>query len=149
MINNYMELKFKAVSVNEGFARTCVASFCLQLNPTIEELNDIKTAVSEAVTNCVVHAYPNRLGDVWLTCKVENNDTVIVSISDTGIGINNFEQARMPFFTTKANFERSGMGFAVMESFMDSLDLSKNGEHGLTVTMKKRLGRIDSQVVGG
>ena len=149
MINNYMEIKFKALSINEGFARTCVASFCLQLNPTIEELNDIKTAVSEAVTNCVVHAYPNRIGDVNLRCEIEGDDTVVVTISDTGIGISNFAEARMPFFTTKANYERSGMGFAVMESFMDTLELSKNGEHGLVVTMKKRLGRIDSQVVGG
>ena len=146
---NYMEIKFKALSVNESFARTCVASFCLQLNPTIEELNDVKTAVSEAVTNCVVHAYPYEKGEVYITCSILDN-CLTVSVKDDGIGIADFEKARMPFFTTKPNGERSGVGFAVMESFMDDLKLSKNGERGLCVTMKKFFkGAVNLSIVGG
>lgn len=136
MITNYMELKFKALSVNESFARTCVASFCLQVNPTIEEISDVKTAISEAVTNCVVHAYPYETGDIVISCAILDN-CLTVSVKDDGIGIADFEKARMPFFTTKPDSERSGVGFAVMESFMDELQLSKNGERGLVVTMKK------------
>ena len=147
--NNIMEIKFPALSINEGFARTCVASFCLQLNPTIEEINDIKTAVSEAVTNCVVHAYPSKVGDVYLKAEIFD-DTVIVTIKDDGVGINDFEQARQPFFTTKPDSERSGMGFAVMESFMDEVSLSKNGDKGLCVVMRKQLGKITaSEAIGG
>ena len=147
--NNIMEIKFPALSVNEAFARTCVASFCLQLNPTIEELNDVKTAVSEAVTNCVVHAYPNKVGEIYLKAEIFD-DSVIITIKDDGIGITDFEKARQPFFTTKPDSERSGMGFAVMESFMDELTLSKNEEKGLVVVMKKRFGKIPmSEAIGG
>lgn len=148
MVNNFMELKFKALSVNEAFARTCIAAFCLQLNPNVEELNDIKTAVSEAVTNCVVHAYPNSIGDVEMTASI-TDDLITISVRDNGIGISDFEQAKMPFFTTKPDTERSGMGFAVMESFMDSLKLEKNGLKGLSVTMTKSVGKIEREVVGG
>ncbi len=136
--NNYMEVRFKAESVNESFARVCVASFCLPLNPTIDEINDIKTAVSEAVTNCVVHAYPKGAGDVVVRVEFEGKD-VMISVSDEGVGIKDFEQAREPFYTTKPDEERSGMGFAVMESFMDGVQLQKNGEKGLKVVLRKTL----------
>lgn len=146
---NYMELKFKALSINESFARTCVASFCLQVNPTIEELNDVKTAVSEAVTNCVVHAYPYEKGEVVINCSLIDN-CLTINVKDDGIGIKDYEQARMPFFTTKPDGERSGVGFAVMESFMDDLSLSKNGDRGLVVTMKKHF-KISQKlkIIGG
>ncbi len=138
--NNFMEVKFKAESVNESFARVCVASFCLPLNPSIDEINDIKTAVSEAVTNSVVHAYPKSDGDIVMRVEFENND-VIISIMDQGVGIKDFDKAREPFYTTRPDEERSGMGFAVMESFMDSVDLEKNGEKGLKVILRKTLKR--------
>lgn len=138
--NNYMEVRFKAISENESFARVCVASFCLKLNPTIDELTDIKTAVSEAVTNCVVHAYPNKKGDVLIRAEIDG-DVFKITISDDGIGIKDFDKAREPFFTTKPDEERSGMGFAVMESFMDSLSLEKNGEKGLKVILTKSISK--------
>lgn len=147
-IVNEMTLKFKAISENEGFARSCVAAFCVQLNPTLDEITDIKTAVSEAVTNCVVHAYPKEPGDVFVNVKLTQNKALI-SISDNGIGISNFEKARQPFFTTKPDEERSGMGFTVMESFMDKISLFKNGENGLIVTMEKKFGQARKEVVGG
>lgn len=135
---NYMEIKFKALSVNEAFARVCVASFCLALNPSIDELTDIKTAVSEAVTNCVVHAYPNGTGEITMKCEINRNE-VTIEISDNGVGIEDFSKAREPFYTTKPTEERSGMGFAVMESFMDDVELSKNGVRGLKVLMRKKI----------
>ena len=136
---NYMEIKFKALSINEGFARTVVASFVLQLNPTIEEINEIKTAVSEAVTNCVVHAYPNNDGDITIICEIKD-DEVIISIKDDGIGIENLQKAKEPFYTTKPDQERSGMGFAVMESFMDKLEVNNNANgSGITVVMTKKI----------
>lgn len=138
--NNFMEVKFKAESVNESFARICVASFCLPLNPTLDEINDIKTAVSEAVTNCVVHAYPKGEGDVVVRVELDANE-VVISVSDKGVGIKDFKKAREPFYTTKADEERSGMGFAVMESFMDKVELQKNGDKGLVVVLRKRLKR--------
>ena len=147
-MNNYMELKVKALSINESFVRTAVASFCLQLCPTIEELNDIKTAVSEAVTNSVVHAYPDKIGDVLISAKILNNNLVEISVCDNGIGIKDFEKAKEPFYTSKPNSERSGMGFAVMESFMDSLSLSNNGESGVKVVMTKTIGKEIAEVVG-
>ncbi len=134
-----MTLTFKAISENEGFARSAVAAFCVQLNPTLDEITDVKTAVSEAVTNCVVHAYPKEPGEISLNVKLTNS-SAIISVSDSGIGIVNFEKARQPFFTTKPSEERSGMGFTVMESFMNSVSLSKNGTNGLTVTMEKKFG---------
>ncbi len=147
-IINEMTLKFKAVSENEAFARSCVAAFCVQLNPTLDEITDIKTAVSEAVTNCVVHAYPKNEGEVILNVKL-TNDTAIISVSDNGIGISNFEKARQPFFTTKPNEERSGMGFTVMESFMDKVYLLKNKEKGVTVLMEKKFGEAERKIIGG
>ena len=133
---NEMNISFKALSVNEGFARACVAAFCAQMNPSLDEITDIKTAVSEAVTNCVVHAYPKKTGDVNIKVELYEN-SVTIYISDTGVGIEDFDKAREPFFTTKPNEERSGMGFTVMESFMDKLDLLKNEGKGVTVKMEK------------
>ncbi len=133
---NEMNISFKALSVNEGFARACVAAFCAQMNPSLDEITDIKTAVSEAVTNCVVHAYPKKTGDVNIKVELYEN-SVTIYISDNGVGIEDFDKAREPFFTTKPNEERSGMGFTVMESFMDKLDLLKNEGKGVTVKMEK------------
>ena len=147
-MENYMEVKFKAISINEAFARVCVASFCLGLNPSIDELTDIKTAVSEAVTNCVVHAYPNGNGEVVLRCYVSDEGLVRIEICDNGIGIADFAKAREPFFTTKPTEERSGMGFAVMESFMDSVELEKNGDCGLKVILTKKIAKSRKLVVG-
>ena len=122
--DNFMEVEFKADSANESFARVCVASFCLPLNPSLEEISDIKTAVSEAVTNAIVHAYPK-------------GNEVTITVSDDGIGIKDFKKAREPFYTTKPDEERSGMGFSVMETFMDDVQLYKNGDKGLRVVMRK------------
>lgn len=133
---NEMKLTIKAQSSNESFARSTVAAFCVSLNLTLDELTEIKTAVSEAVTNCVVHAYPNKDGDIKIIVKLYENK-IYISISDEGIGIDNFEKAREPFFTTKPEEERSGMGFTVMESFMDKIDVKKNGKSGVTVVMEK------------
>ncbi len=144
---NEMTLKFKALSENEAFARSCVAAFCVQLNPTLDEITDIKTAVSEAVTNCVVHAYPKEEGEITLNVKL-TRDSAIISISDEGIGISNFEKARQPFFTTKPSEERSGMGFTVMESFMDKVYLLKNKTKGVTVLMEKKFGEEEKKIMG-
>ena len=143
--SNYMEVKFKAISENEGFARVCVAGFCLPLNPSVDELGDIKTAVSEAVTNCVVHAYPKGDGVVTLSCKIEE-DEVEITVKDSGIGIRDIARAREPFYTTKPDEERSGMGFAVMESFMDFIDVSPNEQGGLVVVMRKKINGIVAKV---
>ena len=144
---NEMEISFKAISINEGFARACVAAFCVQANPSVDEITDIKTAVSEAVTNAVVHAYP--LGDGMITIKVKLYATgAVIEVADQGIGIDDFEKAKEPFYTTKPNEERSGMGFTVMESFMDSVTLSKNGKCGVLVKMEKIFKKAESNAVG-
>lgn len=137
-MKNYMEIKFAAIPNNEALARMCAAGFCLQLNPSLDEINDIKTAVSEAVTNCVVHAYPKTPGEVSMRVEIEGA-TVQITISDKGIGIRDFAKAREPFYTTKLSEERSGMGFSIMESFMDSVRLEKNEEKGLKVILTKSL----------
>ena len=138
-----MEIKFKAIRENESFARNVVASFILSLNPSLNELEDIKTAVSEAVTNVIVHAYPDKQG--FVTIKVSTlANRVSISVSDNGIGIQDIERALTPFYTSKPDQERSGMGFTVMESFMDKLEV-KNNKEGLTVSMIKD---IDNNVVG-
>ena len=145
--SNFMEVTFKAISVNEGFARVCVASFCVQLNPSVDEITDIKTAVSEAVTNCVVHAYPTSVkGDVTLRCELEN-DVVTILVSDKGVGIKDVEKAREPFYTSKPSAERSGMGFTVMESFMDSVQVESNS-FGTSVKMSKRISASACNVAG-
>ena len=137
---NEMEIKVKAISVNESFIRASIAGFCLQLNPSIDELTDIKTAVSEAVTNSVVHAYPqNEKGEILIKVKLYSNNEVYIQITDFGIGIKNLEEAKKPFYTTKPDQERSGMGFTVMESFMDEVNVSNEQEQGLTVTLIKKI----------
>ena len=134
---NEMQIKFKALSINESFARASIAGFCLQLNPSLDELTDIKTAVSEAVTNCIVHAYPqNKIGEVEAVVKLFENG-VDIEISDNGVGIDNLEQAKQPFYTSKPNAERSGMGFTVMESFMDEVRVENKETGGLKVTLSK------------
>ncbi|MEG1751611.1 MAG: anti-sigma F factor [Clostridia bacterium] len=142
---NEMELKFKAISVNEGFARACVAAFCVQANPSLDEITDIKTAVSEAVTNAVVHAYPNHEGDVIVKVQLFENG-VQVEVIDKGIGIENIGKAREPFYTSKPADERSGMGFTVMESFMDSVEVES--KEGVCIKMFKRFGKNNMMAVG-
>lgn len=142
-MKNVMEIKFKAIAENEAFARNVVASFILPLNPSLSELEDIKTAVNEAVTNVIVHAYPNKTG--YVNMKIITNDNKInITITDNGVGIQDIEKALTPFYTSKPNQERSGMGFTVMESFMDKLEV-KNNHEGLTVNMEKM---ISDEVVG-
>ncbi len=135
-MKNVMEAKFKAIPENESFARNLVASFILPLNPTVEELADIKTAVSEAVTNVVVHAYPDKPGVITIRVTTDNNK-ISISVADNGVGIQDIQRALTPFYTSKPNEERSGMGFTVMESFMDKLEVVNN--KGLTVNMYKEL----------
>ncbi|MBR1925392.1 MAG: anti-sigma F factor [Clostridia bacterium] len=135
---NQMTLKFDSLSVNEAFARSAVSAFCVQLNPTLDEITDIKTAISEAVTNCVVHAYPNEVGTVEIFVGL-TKDCVFVSVKDNGVGIVDLNQAREPFFTTKPDEERAGMGFTVMESFMDSVELLHNKNGGVEVKMTKKI----------
>ena len=145
--SNFMEVTFKALSVNEGFARVCVASFCVQLNPTVDEITDIKTAVSEAVTNCVVHAYPTSVkGDVILRCELED-DVVSITVTDKGVGIKDVVKAREPFYTSKPSSERSGMGFTVMESFMDDVQVVSNS-FGTSVKMSKKIATNVATVAG-
>ena len=131
---------FSSRSANEGFARAAAACFAAQLDPTLDELSDIKTAVSEAVTNAIVHAYPDRLGKVTLRLRIYENGELEVQVRDSGVGIPDVEQARTPLFTT-GNEERSGMGFTIMESFMDSLKVRSGVGKGTTVTMRKRFAR--------
>ena len=138
-VENEMELVLPSFSVNEGMARAAVAAFCAQLNPTALELADIKCAVSEAVTNCIVHAYRGEVGDVRITVKLCEGRLVQIEIKDRGCGIENVKQAREPLFTTDAEGERSGMGFTVMESFCDELRVSSRAGKGTTVTLLKRL----------
>ena len=135
---NYVTLEFLSRSSNEGFARVAAAGFAAQLDPTLDELGDIKTAVSEAVTNAIVHGYPDQLGKIVVKLKLLENNTLEITVRDWGKGIEDIQQARQPLFTTGGE-ERSGMGFTIMESFMDSLAVrSKNGK-GTVVTMKRRI----------
>ena len=126
-------------SANEGFARVAVAAFVARLDPTIEELNDIKTAVSEAVTNCIVHAYKEKIGNIYITAIIDG-DNVKIRIRDRGCGIPDVEQAMEPLFTTGGE-ERAGLGFAVMESFTDKLKVRSSVGKGTTVTMSKKISR--------
>lgn len=142
---NEMTVTFLSHSINESFARSVVAGFCVQLDPTLDEISDIKTAVSEAVTNCVVHAYPdNERGEICIWVGLAQN-TVHIKVMDQGVGISDFAQAREPFYTTRPTEERAGMGFTVMESFMDEVNLQKNKEHGLIVELKKSLHKTESK----
>lgn len=137
-MENFMSLEIKAVSRNEAFARSAVAAFCVELNPTVDDLNDIKTAVSEAVTNAIVHGYDGTEGVVYIRAGIDGN-VVHIEVSDEGKGIDDINAARQPFFTTKPDAERSGMGFTVMESFMDTLEVFHNAPHGTVVKMSKNL----------
>ena len=137
---NYMILEFPSKSANEAFARSAVACFAAQLDPTLEELGDIRTAVSEAVTNCIVHAYPDSYGLITLRCRILKDNILDIVVKDRGVGIPDIDQARKPMFTTGGS-ERSGMGFTIMESFMDSLNVTSRPGKGTTVTMKKRIAR--------
>ncbi len=133
-----MELKFKAISENEAFARATVSGFCLMLNPTIDELTDIKTAVSEAVTNSIVHAYPTtKKGEIALSVALFDDNSIKIEVRDYGVGINDIDKAKQPFFTTRSSEERSGMGFTVMESFMDSLEVKNEKGGGVLITLTK------------
>lgn len=136
LYENEMKLEFVSKSNNEAFARIAVAAFASQLDPTIEELADIKTAVSEAVTNSIIHGYENGEGTVKIACKIFAN-TIQVEVSDTGKGIENVEIAKQPLYTSKPNLERSGMGFTIMESFMDEMTLESIEGLGTKITMKK------------
>ena len=137
---NYMILEFPSRSSNEAFARSAVACFAAQLDPTLEELGDIRTVVSEAVTNCIVHAYPEEIGIITLRCRILKDNTLDIVIKDKGVGIADVEQARRPSFTT-GGAERSGMGFTIMESFMSSFEVSSSAGKGTTVHMRRKLQR--------
>lgn len=134
---NEMKLQIESRSVNESFARASVAAFAAQLDPNVEEISDIKTAVSEAVTNCIVHAYPEKVGKIFITASVFDNNIFRVKIRDKGCGIENIKQAMEPLFTTSGG-ERAGLGFAVMESFCDRLKVSSKVNKGTTITLEKK-----------
>ena len=137
-VENHMQVFFDARSVNEKLARMLVAAFMMGMNPTLDELEDVKTAVSEAVTNCVIHGYQGKGGIVVMDAVIRDRELEI-KIQDFGVGIENVEQAMEPLFTTGAENERSGMGFTFMQMFMDELDVSSKPGEGTTVTMKKRI----------
>ena len=141
--NNEMEIRFDSRSENEGFARVSVASFLTQLNPTVEEVADVKTAVSEAVTNAIIHGYEQRVETVRIHCSIENQ-LFTVEISDRGKGIANVEKAMEPMFTTKPEDDRSGMGFSFMEAFMDSVEVESKVGEGTSVKMTKTIGKGSS-----
>ena len=135
---NYMILQFASRSVNEAFARSAVACFASQMDPTLEELGDIRTAVSEAVTNCIVHAYPDGFGMITLRCRILKDNILDIVIKDKGIGIADLEQARRPTFTT-GGAERSGMGFTIMESFMTSFEVTSAPGKGTSIHMRRKI----------
>ncbi len=137
-IKNKFSMTLLARSSNESFARACVAAFASQLDPTIEEINDIKTAVSEAVTNCIVHAYKEELGNIYITCELTDNNAIRIKIRDKGCGIPNIEKAMEPLYTTLGG-ERAGLGFAVMQSFTDNIKVVSKEGKGTTVTLIKKI----------
>ncbi len=138
--DNYMILEFPSKSTNEGFARSAVAAFAAQLDPTLEEMGDIRTAVSEAVTNCIVHAYPQGYGTITMRCRILKDGVLDIVIKDKGIGIEDLEQAKRPTYTTGGD-ERSGMGFTIMESFMTEFQVTSKVGKGTTVHMRRRIQR--------
>lgn len=138
-VNNYMKMNIPARSVNEGFARSAVAAFASQLDPTISEITEIKTAVSEAVTNSIVHAYCDKSGEISIRVRIIEHDVLEIVISDRGRGIEDIELARTPLYTTSTNGERSGMGITIMENFMDSVKITSKVGHGTRVLMKKKI----------
>ena len=138
MENNKMKLTFLSLSQNESFARNVISCFALGLNPSIAEISDIKTAVSEAVTNAIVHGYPKKIGEITLEAEIEK-DQIHINVFDNGIGIENLNDALEPFFTTRADEERSGMGFTIMQSFMDSVKVESELGKGTKVYMVKTI----------
>lgn len=137
---NEMELIFESRSVNEGFARVAVAAFLTQLNPTLEEVSDVKTAVSEAVTNAIIHGYEKEVKMIWIRCRL-NEQTLYIEVEDRGQGIADVEKAMEPLFTTKPELERSGMGFSFMEAFMDGIEVESELGKGTIVKMQKIIGK--------
>lgn len=138
--DNYMTLEFPSRASNESFARSTVACFAAQMDPNLEELGDIKTAVSEAVTNCIVHAYPDSLGIITLRCRILKDNVLDIVVKDKGVGIQDLEKAKEPMFTT-GGADRSGMGITIMESFMTSFSISSTLGKGTTVHMRRRIQR--------
>jgi stage II sporulation protein AB (anti-sigma F factor) len=145
---NEMSVSFLSCSSNEAFGRSAVAAFVAQLDPTIDELSDIKTAVSEAVTNCIVHAYRNTIGIIYINCRLYDDGKITIRIRDKGCGIEDIAQAMQPLFTTSDD-ERAGLGFAVMESFMDRLRVSSKPGRGTCVTMHKTIERRPVTIIKG
>ncbi len=143
-ITNEVSITFPSRSANEGYARAAVSAFAAQLDPTLEEIGDIKTAVSEAVTNCIVHAYPDCVGKIYIRLRIFDGNTLEIVVRDRGLGIPDVEKAKTPMFTTGGD-DRSGMGFTIMESFTDTLKIRSKTGRGTTVTMRKRI----SMRVGG
>ncbi len=143
-IINEVNITFPSKSTNEGYARAAVSAFAAQLDPTLDELGDIKTAVSEAVTNCIVHAYPDCVGKIYIRLRIFENNVLEIAVRDRGLGISDIEQAKAPMFTTGGD-DRSGMGFTIMESFTDNLRIRSQKGKGTTVTMRKKI----SMRVGG
>ena len=138
--DNYMILEFPSRSTNEAFARSAVSCFAAQMDPTIEELGDIRTAVSEAVTNAIVHGYPDEIGIITLRCRILKDHVLDIVVKDKGVGIPDVNQARTPMYTT-GGADRSGMGFTIMESFMTNLDITSELGRGTTVHMRRKLQR--------
>ena len=136
---NELKIKLPSLSVNESIARSSVAAFCAQLDPSTVEIADIKCVVSEAVTNCIVHGYRDTVGDIYITVELYEDGLVVIEVRDKGVGIEDVDTARMPLFTTDAANERSGMGFTVMESFCDKVRVRSKVGKGTTVVMYKRL----------
>ena len=143
---NFMKLNIPSKSVNESFARCTVAAFCSQLDPTVEQINDIKTAVSEAVTNCIVHGYRDTFGIIYITATI-SDETVTVKIADRGVGIEDVSKAMQPLFTTDPNGERAGIGFAVMQSLMDSVKVKSTLGKGTRVVMTKKIKPREQNVI--
>ncbi len=139
-VSNYIKMEFPSKSVNEGYARSAVAAFAAQLDPTMDELGDIRTAVSEAVTNAIVHAYPDSIGTIWLKARILEGNQLEIVVRDKGRGISDISQAMQPLYTTGGE-ERSGMGFTIMESFTDRLRVRSSPGKGTTVTMVRRIRR--------
>lgn len=137
-VKNKFSMTILSRSSNESFARSCVSAFATQLDPTLEEISDIKTAVSEAVTNCIVHAYKEQIGKIYITAELSDNNTIKIRIRDRGCGIENVEQAMEPLYTSLGG-ERAGLGFAVMQSFMDGIKVNSTPGKGTTVTLVKKI----------
>lgn len=139
-VNNKFSMNLAAKSANEGFSRACISAFAAQLDPTLEEINDIKTAVSEAVTNCIVHAYKDKIGKIYISAELLDNNSIRIKIRDTGCGIEDVEKAMEPLYTTVGG-ERAGLGFAVMQSFMDSVRVRSVPGKGTSIVMTKKISR--------